>query len=338
METDADPEASRQVRAKRSAEDAVEAEKTRRSQILESTQDKGLRMFMEWFFERTDQAEECRLRTDSKVDVLTETVHGQTKELAEVKSRQDSVEARLAKLETQGSTGVASTAASSVGNGASSFTPRYLECYGWVVDWSTAISRNKTMISDEDASHLLSNILELLKSHDEPLHARVDVQASQRLVKVKPMCASVRVRFLKGTEADMMHDAQTYLSGIFGDSQKRDRLFDGMTAPLQNLRFRVEAAPWKVPHNQAVGRFFGEFGKRVNGISLRGVTGSGKTPSTIWSDPVEGRRIPLAEFCPLEYEGSGQWKVIRDTWQPFASRHHLQYTAEQVEEMVARRE
>ena len=57
METDADPEASRQVRAKRSAEDAVEAEKTRRSQILESTQDKGLRMFMEWSFERTDQAE-----------------------------------------------------------------------------------------------------------------------------------------------------------------------------------------------------------------------------------------------------------------------------------------
>ena len=184
METEEGGEASRQVRPKRTAEAALEAEKTRRSQILESTQDKGLRMFMEWSFERTDQADECRVRTDSKVDALTETVNSQTKDLAEVKARQDSVEARLAKLETQGSTGVASTAASSVVNGGSSFAPKYLECYGWVEDWSTAISRNKTMISDEDASHLLSNIVELLKSHDEPLHARVDVQASQRLAKV----------------------------------------------------------------------------------------------------------------------------------------------------------
>eukprot|EP00959_Pyramimonas_sp_CCMP1952_P071665 1496960-Pyramimonas_sp.AAC.1 len=67
-----------------------------------------------------------------------------------------------------------------------------------------------------------------------------------------------------------------------------------MVATRARIRFRVEAPPWKIPHNQAVGRFYGEWSKLVPNVCVKGTSGAGKTPPCMWTSPVEGRRMQFA--------------------------------------------
>ncbi|CAK0799722.1 unnamed protein product, partial [Prorocentrum cordatum] len=90
----------------------------------------------------------------------------------------------------------------------------------------------------------------------------------------------------------------------------------------------------KIPHNQAVGRFYGVWSRKHPTIFLKGSTGYGKSPSTMYSDPVEGKRSLLAEYQAASFGGSGQWRVIPAAWTSFAQRHGITMTATELEELV----
>jgi len=68
---------------------------------------------------------------------------------------------------------------------------------------------------------------------------------------------------------------------------------------------------------------------------VKGTAGAGKSPSYMWTDPVEGRWSQLAEFKASEYEGAGQWRILLDVWPEFAQRHAIQHAPEQIEAAVA---
>eukprot|EP00959_Pyramimonas_sp_CCMP1952_P024663 517720-Pyramimonas_sp.AAC.1 len=110
-----------------------------------------------------------------------------------------------------------------------------------------------------------------------------------------------------------------------------------MVATLARIRFRAEAPPWKIPHSQEVGRFYGEWSKLVPNVFVKGTSGAGETPACMWAPPVGGRRMQFAEFKASENGGSGQWEILMDAWPEFAQRHETQHAPEQIEAAVASR-
>ena len=346
MQGDSEDEPKQGHQAKSLKVDPQEIEAKKRQAILSSVTDPGLRMFMEWSFEATDKASASHTQSDSKITDLSSKVDKQSSQITGLQTQQEAFESRLLALESQQRSDAASsvdglsTAPSLPGTpGASRNTriPVYVELYGWVQDWSSYITASKTMIGDEEAMKLLLNAIELVRKKDEAVHARIDVDASKRLVKSKPMTASVRIRFKKGTSSDVLFQANTYLCEIQDDQTRRGAFFTSMLEPLSRLRVRVDAPPWKVPHNQAIGRFYGEWAKIHPTIYLRGTTGSGKTPSTMWSDAVQGRRSQIAEFHASEFGGNGQWKIIPEVWAEFKTRHGISQTPAEIEAVVATR-
>ena len=156
-------------------------------------------------------------------------------------------------------------------------------------------------------------------------------------VQVRPMHASVRVKFKAGTDKDTLYTAQNILSKMNEDITLRMGLFQDMTAPLPRIRFRVEAPPWKKPHSMAVGRFYGEWAKMHANVMVKGTVGAGKTPSTMWTDVVDGKRLQFAEFRAAEFDGTGQWVVYPDVWAEFSKRHSFREDAKAIETAVATR-
>ena len=313
-------------------------EEKERQKILEQASDPAMKGFFALSFQQWDTNVAARDATDARVTSLGQAVSSQSKQIQDMAKRQDAVEARMAVLEGTGSVGSGSTTA---GSGPKllrhTFVPTFVECYGWVQDWSTAVTRARTMIADDQAEVLLKNAIAIIHASDELVSARIDTEGSKRAARSKPMTGSVRIRFKTGTEEYVLFQAQASLSKVNDDPAQRQKLFADMASPLARIRFRVEAPPWKVPHNQAVGRFYGEWSKLLPTIYVKGVTGAGKSPSYMWTDPFEGRRMQFAEFKASEYGGNGQWKILLDAWPDFAQRHGIQQTPEQIEAAVATR-
>ena len=315
----------------------MDEEEAERQKILQAAPE-NIRAFFSWSFKRADADGAARSATDQKVNSLGLAVESQGKKLTEISKRQDSVESRLAVLEGTGSVGTGSTAAGSAKSMATpTFAPTYVECYGWVKDWTSAVTRARTMIADDQAALLLTNAIAIIQKSDDLLVTHIDAEGSKRAARSKPMSGSLRIRFKKGTEDDILFQAQAALAQVNDDSNRRHELFVGMAAPLDRIRFRVEAPPWKVPHNQAVGRFHGEWSKLIPNVPVMGTSGAGKTPSFMWTDPYEGKRMQFAEYRPTEFGGSGQWKILPEAWAVFSQRHSIQQSPEQVEAAVATR-
>ncbi|CAK0907749.1 unnamed protein product [Prorocentrum cordatum] len=109
-----------------------------------------------------------------------------------------------------------------------------------------------------------------------------------------------------------------------------------MYVALARARFGVEAPPWKVQHKQDIGRFYGDWSRVFPYIFLKGFVRRWQiTFKHMWSDPVECRRVQIAEFRLSEHGGDGQWRVLRDAWPDFACRHGIQKSPGQIESMVA---
>ena len=306
------------------------AEAAKRKAILESVGDAGLKGFMSWMFENTDKSGEKHTALGKSVEVLGKSVEVLDKKVS-------STEARLTALEQRDAASVHSASSTMTpGGGKAGFCATYLECHGWVVDWSTPLTRSQTMIGDDDASELLKNVMRILES-DDLVHACIDQEGSNRLVQTKPMHASIRVKFKSGTDKDTLYTAQTILTKLNNDLTLRMGLFENLTAPLLRIRFRVEAPPWKKPHSQAVGRFHGEWAKLHATVAIKGTVGAGKTASTMWTDAVDGKRLQFAEFRAAEFEGSGQWVVYPDVWAVFSRRHSFREDVKTIEAAVATR-
>ena len=312
-------------------------EEKERQEILTGTADPGMRAFMAWTFRNTDQNVAARDATDARVTTLGQAVNSQGLQLQDISKRQDAFESRMALLEGTGSVASGVSTATGTQRVQSSFIPTFVECYGWVQDWTTAVTRARTMIADDQAEALLKNAIDIIHAEDELVSARIDTEGSKRAARAKPMSGSVRIRFKKGTEEDVLFQAQNALTRVNDDPAQRQKLFSDMVSPLARIRFRVEAPPWKIPHNQAVGRFYGEWSKIIPNVYVKGTTGAGKSPSYMWTDPVEGKRTQFAEFKAAEYGGNGQWKILTDSWPAFATRHSIQQTPAQIEAAVATR-
>ena len=151
------------------------------------------------------------------------------------------------------------------------------------------------------------------------------------------MHASLRIKFKAGTDKDTLYVAQHISMKLNEDLALRMGLFTTMTSPLLRIRFRVESPPWKIPHNQAVGRFYGEWAKLHSAVAVKGTVGAGKTPSTMWTDVVDGKRLQFAEFRATEFGGSGQWQLYPEVWAVFSKRHSFREDVKAIETAVATR-
>ena len=191
------------------------------------------------------------------------------------------------------------------------------------------------MLDDSDAISLLKNVSECLKAEAPELHKQIDSTSSERLARSKPMTGNVRIRFKAGTVADTLFAVQKAIAELNDAEARRTAFFTGLKAGTIRLRVRVESPDERVPHNQAIGRFFGAWGRRFPRIFLKGTTGFAKSPSTMFSDPVEGKRSQLGEFTAAGFGGTGQWKIFPDAWATFAGRHGLTESAEDIEALVA---
>ena len=315
---------------KMSAEE-VAAEADKRKAILSSVSDSGLKGFMEWTFGEAD-------KNSSNRSALNDSVVELDRRVAKIDERQVTTEARLLALEKRDAGSVQSGASTtSPGTIPSTFQATFLECHGWVTDWSTPLSRSQSMIGDGDALQLMKNVVKILREKDELIHSCIDEEGTERMVASKPMHASLRIRFKMGTDKDMLYTALQTIVAINNDVTLRLNLFSEMSAPLIRIRFRVEAPPWKIPHNQAVGRFYGEWSKLHAAVAIKGSVGAGKTPSTMWTDVVDGKRLQFAEFRAAEFGGTGQWVVFPDVWTVFSQRHSFREDARAVEASVATR-
>ena len=312
---------------KRRRADARQKELMDRKQILESTQDMGLRAFMDWNFQKDDRSQENDARNTEILSALNAKADATRVEVEEIKSSQQSDRARIARLEDmikQDSLSQASgsTRYSRQGSQGSEFQSTYVEAHGWVQDWTSRATMSHSMLTDVNATHLLTNLLKYLETNTPDEYKCIEVSHSQRLVKARPMFASVRIKFTVGTDKKILWAVQESLQKWYDDASQRSTMFTSMTSVPTRVRFRVEAPPWKLPHIQAVGRFFGVWSK-VPGADnwMMLVTGSGKSASEIWGDSTNGARDHLGSFVPSEYGGSGQWEISTEAWNIFKGRH-----------------
>ena len=337
----------------REDEEAREKELEQRNHVLAATKDEGLRAFMQWSFSNSDKGEQERdrqntfLRTlDSNVDKTSKDVAAVQADVKQLQDAQQTDSQRISKLEEQiraGSTGSGSSTRTGFSSKyflGSTFQSSYVEAYGWIKDWSSKQQIALSMIADSEASKLLENILKFIETSDKLAYDKIDLAYSRRLIDSKPTFASVRVRFKAGTESTLLWTVQASLQKWLQDDASA--VFKDMLSPLHRLKFRVESPPWKTPHIQANGRFWGCWSRAYTGprINLKTVTGAGKTPSEVWSDPVEGQRDLLATFEAKEYGGTGEWVVHDDhhsPWKKFCTRHRLQIQAEAFQEQLRTR-
>ena len=267
------------------------------------------------------------------------------KAVGDLQKRQADDSARITRLEEQMKNGPPSIGGASTRSGANSkdFSATYVEAYGWVEDWSSAEARNQTSISDRNAYQLVTNMLAVLERKDPPLRAKVDEIASSRAQGSKPTYASVKVKFVAGAESDELWCAKKIWENAWNDASQKPQMVDSMVGYgpnfLQRVKFRVESAPWKTPHLQAIGRFHGVWGREASLrlIQLKGTAGSGSTPSEMWTSPADnGNRTQLGEFCAGgPYGGSGQWRILKTNWDAFAAHHRLGLTSEALEGKLA---
>eukprot|EP00959_Pyramimonas_sp_CCMP1952_P211164 4419328-Pyramimonas_sp.AAC.1 len=197
---------------------------------------------MAWSFKAQDVNAAARAATDARItNSGMPFTHG--KQIQEMSKRQDSFEARMAVLEGTGSVG--SSESTTVEMPRQLFTPAYVECYGRVQYWSSALTRSRSMIADDQAEALVKNVIERIHAADESVSAHIDTDVSKRAAMSKPMSGSGCIRFKKGTEEGVIFQALAILIKVNDDPAQRPKLFHGMTSPPVRIRFRVEAPPGK---------------------------------------------------------------------------------------------
>ena len=319
-----------------------------RQSILSQTQDGGFKAFLEWTFTKDDRNKTANDEQRALLQTLNDKTDKTDKAVSELAAKTERTDKavseavdRIAALEEKMRQGPPSNASSSTRAGSSHFAATFVEAYGWVEDWTNAETRSKTTLSDRNAAQLISNMLAVLDSKDSLLKAKVDELGTLRLQGSRPSYASVRVKFVAGTEGDDLWAAKKIWENAWNDAAQKPKMILDITVPPQRVKFRVESAPWKAPHLQAIGRFHGVWSKNVTTrlIQIKGMAGGGRTPSEMWTDPDEqGNRKQLGEFTAGgEYGGTGQWRIFKNAWDNFATHHQISISAEAMEAALATR-
>ena len=233
------------------------------------------------------------------------------------------------------STGAASTRGGTSVHGVGSrprWDPAWIEFKGWLKDedWKNSIRKAEKMISDEDVVHLITNFKEAL---DETDRTKIDDLGTLRMNGNRPRYGKFFIKFVAGTESDFVWTCKRFWDDILtpmgsrtAEQRARNRpapdvIFANVshTPRPDPIKLRVEAPPWKADHISAIGRFHGIWEtcilRKCPGTSLRikGVTGSGKGQSVIWTQPpnlTTNRAMELAHWTAAR----GTWMIDKEVW------------------------
>jgi len=208
------------------------------------------------------------------VTQVTEQLNPRFEELQraneQINSRMTAMEAKQesspAKSESDAGTSV-STKATTAATASKSykdrapFVPTYLEIKGWVKNWDDVAVRSSQMIDEREVKQIIDKIFEEL---NEEMKGYTDEEATRKGGEGRSLAAKILVRLKPTTTSDQAWKLRNQLKAIF----------DTKGGLPHGSRILVQAAPWKQPHLNEIGKFYGALRTvRADTTNLKAETG-----------------------------------------------------------------